>query len=134
MDETLQIRPAGIDDINTIGFLAQQIWPVAYGKTLSPDQLKYMLKMMYSPKSLHRQMVEEHHQFLMVEQDEEPIGFAAYSTTDYPGVYKLHKIYVLPDRQGKGLGRALLQYIFEAIRTEGEKKLQLCVKRDNDAR
>jgi ribosomal protein S18 acetylase RimI-like enzyme len=134
MDETLLIRPAGLDDINTIGFLAQQIWPVTYGNTLPPDQLKYMLKLMYSPRSLRRQMVDEHHQFLLVEQDEEPIGFASWSTTPDPGIYKLHKIYVLPSSQGKGLGRTLLQFIFETIRAEGATKLQLNVKRDNDAR
>ena len=31
MDTTLSIRPGELDDINTIGFLAQQIWPVTYG-------------------------------------------------------------------------------------------------------
>ena len=103
MDETLMIRVADLDDINTIGFLAQQIWPDAYKEILSPEQLKYMLKLIYSPKSLRRQMVDEHHRFLLVEQDEEPIGFASWSATADPGVYKLHKIYVLPAAREKAL-------------------------------
>jgi GNAT superfamily N-acetyltransferase len=134
MDETVVIRRADLDDINIIGFLAQQIWPETYGNTLSPDQMKYMMELMYSPNSLRRQMVEEHHQFLMVEQDEEPIGFASWSDSPDAGVFKLHKLYVLPSRQGKGLGRTLLQYIFETIRAEGATKLRLNVKRDNAAR
>ena len=133
MDETLLIRPADLDDINSIGFLAQQIWPETYGNTLSPDQMKYMLNLMYSPNSLRRQMVDEQHQFLLVEQDEEPIGFASWSASSEPGVYKLHKLYFLPSRQGKGLGRTLLQLIFENIRAEGAAKLRLNVKRDNKA-
>jgi diamine N-acetyltransferase len=134
MDETLLIRPADLDDINIIGFLAQQIWPDTYGDILSPEQLKYMLKQIYSPRSLHRQMVDEHHQFLIVEQDEEPIGFASWSTSADPGVFKLHKIYVLPGRQGKGLGKTLLQFIFETIRPEGATRLRLNVNRYNKAR
>ncbi|HXD79419.1 MAG TPA: GNAT family N-acetyltransferase [Puia sp.] len=134
MDETLQIRPAELDDINTIGFLAQQIWPETYRGILSPEQLKYMLKLMYSPKALRRQMVDERHSFAIAEQEEDPIGFASWSGTGDAGVYKLHKIYVLPGRQGKGLGRALLQFVFEAIRPERARKLRLNVNRRNKAR
>jgi diamine N-acetyltransferase len=134
MDETLLIRPADLDDINTIGFLAQQIWPHTYGSILSPEQLKYMLKTIYSPRSLKRQMVAEHHQFLIVEHDGEPIGFASWSTTGDYGLYKLHKLYVLPGGQGKGLGRTLLQFIFETIRPEGATRLRLNVNRHNKAR
>jgi len=134
MDETLLIRPADLDDINTIGYLAQQIWPDTYGDILSPEQLKYMLKLIYSPRSLRRQMIDEHQQFLILEQAEEPIGFASWSTTQTPGVYKLHKIYVQTGRQGKGLGKILLQFIFQTIRPEGAGKLRLNVNRYNKAR
>jgi GNAT superfamily N-acetyltransferase len=134
MDETLLIRPADLDDINSIGFLAQQIWPGTYGDIVSPEQLKYMLKLIYSPRSLRRQMVDDHHQFLIVEQDEEPIGFASWSTSADPGVFKLHKIYILSGRQGKGLGKTLLQFIFETIRPEGATRLRLNVNRYNKAR
>jgi GNAT superfamily N-acetyltransferase len=123
-----------LNDINIIGFLAQQIWPHTYGGILSPEQLKYMLKLIYSPKSLRRQIMDEHHQFLVVEQADEPIGFASWSTTADPGIYKLHKIYVLPGRQGKGLGRTLMQFIFETIRPEGGTRLRLNVNRHNKAR
>jgi GNAT superfamily N-acetyltransferase len=134
MDETLLIRPADLDDINIIGFLAQQIWPDTYGDILSAGQLKYMLKLIYSPRALRRQMVNEHHRFLIVEQTEEPIGFASWSAMPTPGVYKLHKLYVLTGRQGKGLGRTLLQFILEAIRPEGATSLRLNVNRYNKAR
>src|SRR5580700_8970064 len=134
MDETLSIRPADLDDINTIGFLAQQIWPDTYGEILPPEQLKYMLKLIYSPRSLRRQMVDERHQFLIVEQTEEPIGFASWSVTGDPDLFKLHKLYVLPGRQGKGLGKTLLQFIFETIRPEGATRLRLNVNRFNKAR
>ena len=133
-DETLSIRPGELEDINTIGFLAQQIWPETYGAILPAEQLQYMLNLFYSPASLRKQMVEEQHQFLIVEQDEEEaIGFASWGPTTEPGVYKLHKLYVLAGQQGKGLGRALLQYIFEAIQPEGASLLRLNVNRYNKA-
>jgi GNAT superfamily N-acetyltransferase len=134
MDETLLIRPADLDDINTIGFLAQQIWPDAYGAILSPEQLKYMLKLFYSPNALRKQMLDDRHQFLIVELEEDPIGFASWSISGEPSTVKLHKLYVLPTLQGKGLGRALLQFIFETLRPQGAATLRLNVNRHNKAR
>ncbi|HLZ87097.1 MAG TPA: hypothetical protein VKQ52_07655, partial [Puia sp.] len=78
----LSIRPADLDDINTIGFLAQQVWPDTYGQILNPDQLQYMMGLFYSPGALRRQMLDERQQFLLVEQGEEAIGFAAWGPTD----------------------------------------------------
>jgi GNAT superfamily N-acetyltransferase len=134
MEGELSIRPGDLDDINTIGFLAQQIWPETYGEILSAGQLQYMLNLFYSPASLRRQMLDDKHQFLILEQGEEPIGFAAWSGTAEPGVFKLHKLYVLPGRQGKGLGRGMLQFIYESIRRQGAKTLRLNVNRWNNAR
>jgi diamine N-acetyltransferase len=134
MEETFSIRPAELEDINTIGFLAQQIWPDTYGKIISPEQMYYMIGLFYSPASLRRQIVEDHHRFIIVEQDEEAIGFASWSEMADPGLYKLHKLYVLPGIQGRGLGRAVLQFIYDAIRPEGATGLRLNVNRYNKAR
>jgi GNAT superfamily N-acetyltransferase len=95
--------------------------------------MQYMLNLFYSPASLRRQMLDDRHQFLIVEQGEEPIGFASWSGSEEPGVFKLQKLYVLPGRQGKGLGRSMLHYIFDAIRPEGATVLRLNVNRWNKA-
>ena len=133
-EEPLSIRPADLDDINTIGFLAQQIWPVTYSGIVADEQWQYMLNLFYSPASLRRQMIDEHQQFLILEQGEEAIGFASWAPTAEPGVFKLHKLYVLPGRQGKGLGRMILNYIYSDIRPAGGKRLRLNVNRYNKAR
>ena len=133
-DEPLSIRPADLDDINTIGFLAQQIWPSTYSEIVTADHLQYMLQLFYSPTSLRRQMIDEHQQFLLLEQGEEAIGFASWAPTRETGVFKLHKLYVLPGQQGKGLGRMIIQYIFNDIRPAGGRKLRLNVNRYNKAR
>ncbi|MBO9631755.1 MAG: GNAT family N-acetyltransferase, partial [Chitinophagaceae bacterium] len=104
----LVIRFADLDDIPTIGYLAQQIWPETYGSILTKGQLDYMLDMIYSPDSLNDQITKQGHRFLIAELDEDAVGFASYSSTEDAGVFKLHKIYVHPKTKGLGLGRALL--------------------------
>ncbi len=132
-DELISIRLAELDDINTIGLLAQQIWPVAYAGIVPADQLQYMLNLFYSPAALRKQMLDDRHRFLLVEQAEQAIGFASWGPLNEPGMFKLHKLYVLPGQQGKGLGRSILQFIFRAIRPEGARVLRLNVNRFNKA-
>jgi diamine N-acetyltransferase len=133
MENDLIVRFADTDDINSIGFLAHQIWPATYGEIIAPAQLQYMLQMMYSPASLRNQM-QQQHVFLIAELDEEPVGFASFSKIGEPGVFKLHKIYVSTSLQGKGLGKALLQAVLEEIQNLGATALQLNVNRNNKAR
>ena len=134
MNNELIIRKAELDDINTIGFLAYQIWPVTYKDILTLDQLQYMLNLIYSPASLRKQMTVSQHQFLLAELDEEPVGFASYSRIDKPSTYKLQKLYVRTDIQGKGLGKALLEFVEETVKEAGAKILHLNVNRFNKAR
>ena len=134
MTPSLSFRFADLDDVNTIGFLAQQIWPVTYGDILAPHQLEYMLQLFYSPASLRKQMTEDKQRFLMVEEGEDPIGFASWSPTEEPGVYKLHKLYVQTGSQGQGRGKAILHFIFDDIRARGARTLRLNVNRYNKAR
>lgn len=133
MSSELIVRDADLDDINTIGFLAYQIWPVAYKDILKLDQLQYMLNMIYSPEALKKQMTSQQHQFLIAELDEEPVGFASFSKIIEPSTYKLHKLYVLPTIQGKGLGKNLLLAAEEAVRELGGTHLHLNVNRHNKA-
>ena len=128
--EQLTIRRAEIGDINEIGFLANHIWPKVYDYMISAEQIQYMLKLYYSPESLYRQMTEQHHVFLIAELDENPVGFASFSTIQ-PGHFKLHKLYVQPELHSKGIGRALLESVFEAVTEAGGGSLQLNVNRNN---
>lgn len=128
----VKIREATIDDISIIQNLTHKIWPVAYGEILSDDQLKYMLELIYSESSLQKQMNEGHH-FLIVEEDNKPIAFADYGLLK-DGVYKLHKIYVLPDQQGKSIGKLLINHVIDLVKQLHATALMLNVNRHNKAK
>ncbi|MEO5648081.1 MAG: GNAT family N-acetyltransferase [Chitinophagaceae bacterium] len=128
----LEIRNARQEDIPVIQELTHRIWPVAYGEILSPAQLEYMLDLMYSTESLEHQV--RSHQFMVLYDDEVPLGFASYSKADISGNFRLHKIYVLPDQQGKGLGKFLLDHVMNEIKLNGAVQLELNVNRFNKAK
>lgn len=129
----LSIRKATTADIESIGYMAYQIWPYAYRNILSLGQLQYMLGMFYSPESLRSQIEESRHQFLIAEIDEKKVGFASYSATETKGQFKLHKIYMLPETQGSGLGKQLLEQVKSDCSDLGATSLMLTVNRFNTA-
>jgi diamine N-acetyltransferase len=129
----ITIRLANTDDLKTVERLARDIWPGTYGDILSREQLDYMLDLIYNNATLTDQMLNQHHIFLIVEQDGEPVAFAAYSTIE-PGISKLHKIYVHQKTQGQGIGKQLIDYIVSQLRPQNIHTLRLNVNRQNKAR
>ncbi len=124
------IRRADTDDIPLLRDLAVRIWPDAYLDIIGQAQIDYMLGLMYSFDSLKKQMNEGAH-FLLAYENSEAVGFASYGEIE-SGIFKLHKLYVLPSQQGKGTGRRLIAYILRDI--EGASALQLQVNRNNKAK
>lgn len=126
------IQYATTADIPLIRELALKIWPQTYASILSADKITYMLELMYSPGSLAKQM-EEGAQFIVITDDKDPVAFASYQEI-HPGIFKLHKIYVLISRQGKGTGRFIIDHILTEIKKKKGTALQLQVNRNNPAR
>jgi ribosomal protein S18 acetylase RimI-like enzyme len=129
----LEIRNALLEDIPLIRELTFRIWPQTYAATLSQAQIDYMLEMMYSETSLTRQMTEENCQFILVYDNGNPVGFASFNEMK-KGIWKLNKIYILPNQQGKGTGRFVIDHIIKTILIQGATALQLQVNRFNKAK
>lgn len=126
------IKKVGTESIPVIKSIAETTWPVAYGEILTAAQLRYMLELIYSESSLDNQM-QKGQQFIIGYNENNPVAFAAYSTKENStSIYKLHKIYILPNQQGKGLGKLLIDYIVQDIAPC--TTLHLNVNRHNKAR
>jgi ribosomal protein S18 acetylase RimI-like enzyme len=123
------ITKATVDDIPYIQHIAHITWPLVYGPIVGEVQLAYMLNLIYSTSSLEKQM-ENGSTFLLAKEDSEPKAFAAYFLKG-PHIYKLDKLYALPNQQGKGLGKMLVNYIIDEIRALGATALHLNVNRYN---
>ena len=114
--------------------LAYTIWPVAYGEILSQEQLDYMLDLIYTIESLEKQ-VDNNHVFLLVEDDNQFIGFASYELNfGNSNKTKIQKLYVLPEIQGKGIGKNLINYIKQIAIDNKNSGLILNVNRFNIAK
>jgi GNAT superfamily N-acetyltransferase len=127
------IKHASVTDIPAIIAIQEKTWETTYKDILSKEQIDYMFEKIYSYDSLNSQMLNEKHQFLILENNGNPEGFASVSE-ESPETFKLHKIYVLPSLQGSGAGKYMLNEIENYIRSAGGNKLILNVNRFNKAR
>jgi N-acetylglutamate synthase-like GNAT family acetyltransferase len=128
-----EIKKAEIDDIPLIRELTFRVWPQTYASILSQEQIDYMLEMMYSEFSLKNQMTKDGCQFIIVYENGNPVGFASYSEEETQR-WKLNKIYVLQNQQGKGTGKHMINYIIEEIKKQNANSLYLQVNRYNNAK
>ena len=128
----LTMRYASVADIPLIRTLVKQSWPQTYEKTLSRRQILYMMKLLYSETALEKQM-QEGHQFIIVYNNSIPVGFASYGKLE-PAIYKLHKIYLLINQQGRGTGRFTIEQVIADITPKGATILRLNVNRHNKAK
>ena len=127
----LSIKNATIADIPLIRTLAMEIWPQTYTPIIGVEQVAYMLGLFYSPEQLKAQ-IEDHHTFLICYDDALPVAFASYAEAEQ-GKYKLHKLYILPDQQGKGIGKFIVEHIVRDLKARGATTLFLNVNRYNIA-
>jgi ribosomal protein S18 acetylase RimI-like enzyme len=112
--------------------LVFKVWPQTYRGMITDEQIEYMLDLMYSESSLLKQM-RDGARFIFIDNDGEPVGYASFQQVG-PGLFKLHKIYVLPGQQGKGTGKYMIEYIIEEVKKQGATSLQLQVNRRNRAK
>lgn len=127
------LKLATVADVAIIRNLAERIWPPTFSSILTPDQIQYMLNWMYSEEELSNQIQGDHSFFLII-REEIPVGFIGLQP-DFPqrGILKIHKLYVLPELQGLGLGKLGIQKACMFAKEKACSQVLLNVNRYNKA-
>ncbi len=129
----MKLIKANQSHLEIIDDLARQIWPVAYKDILSTEQLSYMLDTFYAKEALSEQMKNNHIFYLVQNENDKYVGFVSYEINCSPNKTKIHKIYVLPETQGKGVGKLLFEKVKEEALKEKQQVIYLNVNKYNKA-
>lgn len=114
--------------------LAYAIWPSTYGEILSIEQLNYMLDNFYAVDCLEKQM-EAGQVFELLLEDTEIVGYLGYEfNCKETGLLKIHKIYLLPETQGKGYGKFMIDEVIRIAKNNLQKGVFLNVNKYNKAK
>ena len=126
------------EQLSIVRELAYAIWPSTYGDILSNAQLEYMLDSFYSIANLERQMGNGQ-VFELLFEDTNAIGFVAYELNcnfenlSQP-LTKIHKIYLLPETQGKGFGKFMIDEVSKISKSNKQIGIYLNVNKYNTAK
>jgi len=124
------LRPALESDVPLIRDLAHRIWNACYATLLSEAQRAYMLRWMYSPQQLSGQIRRGVH-FQIAECAGRPVGYLAWETLSDGVTAHLHKLYLLPECHGHGLGQQMLRAVMNAAAARGCRQMELRVNKGN---
>ncbi len=122
------------DQLSIVSDLAYAIWPATYGEILSKAQLDYMLANFYAITNLENQM-DAGQVFELIFEDNNVIGFVSYEfNCKKTKLLKIHKIYLLPETQGKGFGKFMIDEIIRIAKSNDQKGIFLNVNKYNKAK
>ena len=129
----MKLTALKIEQLPIVIDLTKKIWPVAYGEILSKAQLDYMIDKFYNETAL-RELIQKGHVFYLAQDDNDNyVGFVSYEINSEPNKTKIHKIYVLPETQGTGLGRHFFELVKEKVIENNQKAVFLNVNKYNKA-
>ncbi len=123
------------NDTALISRLGHEIWRQVYPPIIGEEQVEYMLESMYNTEALNHQITQQGHLFFIAYLDGEAIGFVSCSY--HHGVEhnrtRIHKLYLYPSVQGKGLGAKMVNHIEALSKEQGDTALELNVNKYNPA-
>ncbi len=129
----MTLSVASKNQLSIIKGLAYQIWPDTYGTTHSQEELDYMLTKFYSIESLENQLANSHI-FILASENNRNLGFISFEiNAEKTTKTKIHKLYVLPQNQGKGIGMKLVDYVKNESVINENTALFLNVNKQNNA-
>jgi len=129
------IRKATVADTETIRAIANDTWWATYSAILEKEQINFMLNEIYASEKISAQLESGGQTYLLLEEEGRPVAFAGYSPREEDAnIYKLHKLYCLPQTQGKGYGKILINAVIDRTKAAGKHTLDLNVNRYNKAR
>jgi diamine N-acetyltransferase len=126
----IHIVRATIEDLKIIQRIAHLTWQDTFRKILSQAQIDYMLHSFYDLPHLQEQN-RKGHIFLLADESGGKLGFTGFEMNQEPGKTKIHKIYILPTAQGKGIGKKLIQAIKEIALENDQTSILLNVNKYN---
>ncbi len=130
MNNSIEMVLAERTDIPEICRIASQVWGKVYSELLSPEQISYMMDMMYAPQVIESEL-ENGYLWYLVKLNGSAVGYVSIFFKN--GVCKLDKIYLHAEVRRSGIGRAAIGFVKSEAKKHGAKTLILNVNKYNRA-
>ncbi|MCM3609839.1 GNAT family N-acetyltransferase [Planococcus sp. MERTA32b] len=132
----MKIRKATLADAKGIARVHVDSWIATY-RNIVPDT--YLDQLSYEAREqLWTENLKAENNFVAENDDREIIGFAD-GGKERTGKYaklqgELYSIYILPEYQGKGIGRSLMKRVVQHLKANGQNSMLVWVLEENPSR
>ena len=128
----MTIRLAQHNDFKSIQRIAKIVWPATFETLMPLETMHYLMARMYSTQSLTQQIEHENIRYLIIEESNETLGYCSYELNyQNKKIIMVHRLYFLPEQQGRGLGTKVLNYICDLANKKSQKGICLKVLHSN---
>ena len=128
--DPITIMPLQSQDIDTLLPVAHRIWHAHYPGIITVEQIDYMLARGYSRQVILDEIEHQGISWLVIRDDTTMIGFISVGPYG-DDIMKLHKLYLLPEYHGTGIGSRALKQVEQLAHQHKAATLVLNVNRHN---
>lgn len=125
----VHFEPVDANGISQIIRLAKSIWWTTYPSFLPKNQIEFMLESMYNTDVISTE-IENNVIWKFITFEDNEIGFYSYSKED-DSTLKLHKFYILSEYQRMGIGKVVIDSLFQLAKSEFLSHTKVNVNRYN---
>jgi len=124
VDPHITLIPIKIIDQKVLMNLMKKIYPPAYSHFWK-DDCSWYLHQIYGKENLHQELSNANSMYYFVCYNDTTVGILKLiKDCEYPPLasqkgFKVHRIYLDPSVQGKGLGEALMNYAHKVATAQG---------------
>ena len=127
------ITKAVAQDIPLIQDVASQSWRKHYPGILSNEQIEYMLEQMYSETELKKHFENPNYHYYLLGDEEKTLGIMGFENHYQEKTTKLHRIYLLEEAKGKGVGKFAINFLKNKAKESGDLRIILAVYKQNSS-
>ena len=127
----MKITKATIENIPLIKEIAEKSWRKHYPGILSNEQIEYMLEQMYSETELKNHFENPNYHYYLLSDDENFLGIMGFENHYQKDTTKLHRIYLLEEAKGKGVGKFAINFLKNQAKESGDQRIILNVNKQN---
>ena len=127
----MKITKATIENIPLIKEIAEKSWRKHYPGIISTEQIEYMLEQMYSETELQNHFENPNYHYYLLSDDENFLGIMGFENHYQKDTTKLHRIYLLEEAKGKGVGKFAINFLKNQAKESGDQRIILNVNKQN---
>ena len=137
MSNNISFQLCSIQDLPALQILCITTFYAAYNSKNTPKNMQKYLSSAFNAQQLSEEILNPNNQYIFLKKGNTNIGYfkinenEAQTEFQTKNTLELERIYVLPELQGNGFGKVILEETIKIAKSKGKSKVWLGVWKNN---